>query len=129
MTSSPQPFSRWTRLRARRGCGAEDRRDFERHLTTCPACAAAVAELAGLPGILAVLPGAENAVALTETGAPGSRFPADEHLRAAMHQAHWCCGELAGAAAGAPGAPGSAWPWPAPPSPPFSWAAGSSVPR
>ncbi len=29
-----------------------DRRDFEDHLATCPACATAVSELAGLPGLM-----------------------------------------------------------------------------
>lgn len=43
---------------------SEDRRDFERHLVTCPACSAAVAELAGVPGILGTL-SRDDAVALS----------------------------------------------------------------
>ena len=91
MTSTPDRFREWDAAYVLGALSAEDRRDFERHLTTCPACAAAVAELAGLPGILAVLPAAD-AVALTDTG------PADEHLRAAMHQPQ-VLRRLAGAAA------------------------------
>ena len=34
----------------------DDRRDFERHLGGCEACSRAVAELAGLPGLLAAVP-------------------------------------------------------------------------
>lgn len=45
--------------------GPDDRRAFEEHLTTCAACSAAVAELAGMPGILATL-SKEEAVALLE---------------------------------------------------------------
>lgn len=41
----------------------DDRRAFERHLATCTACATAVAELAGMPGILGALD-RDEAVAL-----------------------------------------------------------------
>lgn len=33
-----------------------DRRAFEQHLASCPECAASVASMAGVPGVLAVLP-------------------------------------------------------------------------
>ncbi|MGD8167599.1 anti-sigma factor family protein [Herbiconiux sp. P16] len=52
--------------------GAEERRAFERHLATCPACTAAVAELAGLPGILGKLTPAEAVALLDETPASAS---------------------------------------------------------
>lgn len=45
--------------------GPDDRRAFEQHLETCASCAAAVAELAGMPGILATL-SKEEAIALLE---------------------------------------------------------------
>jgi anti-sigma factor RsiW len=35
---------------------ATERRDFKHHLTVCTACSVAVAELAGLPGLLAKVP-------------------------------------------------------------------------
>ncbi len=44
---------------------ADERREFEKHLEGCDRCRASVAELAGIPGILAKLPVAE-AVATTE---------------------------------------------------------------
>lgn len=54
----------------------EERREFERHLAGCPACTAAVGELAGLPGILGGL-SADEASALLEDDA---RSAADAHL-------------------------------------------------
>lgn len=45
--------------------GPDDRRAYEEHLTTCATCSAAVAELAGMPGILATL-SKEEAVALLD---------------------------------------------------------------
>jgi anti-sigma factor RsiW len=43
----------------------DDRRAYERHLESCPECRAQVAELAGVPGILAAV-SPEEAVALVE---------------------------------------------------------------
>lgn len=45
---------------------AGDRRTFERHLATCDACTASVAELAALPGLLAQVPASEAEVALQQ---------------------------------------------------------------
>jgi anti-sigma factor RsiW len=84
MTSTPDRFREWDAAYVLGALSAEDRRDFERHLQTCPACAGAVAELAGLPGILSALPVAE-AVAITEAG-PAGPTDADAHLRTALHQ-------------------------------------------
>src|SRR3546814_10906637 len=36
-----------------------ERREFEDHLADCPHCSAAVAELAGLPGLLSMVPADE----------------------------------------------------------------------
>jgi hypothetical protein len=44
----------------------EDRRAFEEHLRTCDSCRAAVTELAGLPGLLRMVP-ADEAAALGST--------------------------------------------------------------
>ncbi|WEO76135.1 zf-HC2 domain-containing protein [Cryobacterium sp. SO2] len=79
MTSTPDNFREWDAAYVLGALSTEDRRTFERHLAGCPACAAAVAELAGMPGILAALPAAE-AQAISEAGA------ADDHLRSALHQ-------------------------------------------
>jgi hypothetical protein len=43
----------------------DERLEYERHLETCAACRAAVAELAGVPGLLGRLP-AEDAVAIAD---------------------------------------------------------------
>ncbi|CAN5217936.1 zf-HC2 domain-containing protein [soil metagenome] len=57
----------------------DDRRAFERHLTTCEPCSASVAELAGLPGILSAL-STDEAVALTAV-------PDAETLHDSAHEA------------------------------------------
>jgi hypothetical protein len=58
--------------------GPGDRRAYEQHLTNCPACTTAVAELAGMPGLLRKL-GAEDAEALMTV-------PDDGHLRGQQHE-------------------------------------------
>ena len=54
--------------------GAEDRRAFEIHLKDCTSCAAAVAELAGMPALLGAI-SAEQAVSLVD----GSSLPGTVH--------------------------------------------------
>jgi hypothetical protein len=61
---------------------ADDRREFERHLASCPACSSAVAEFAGLPGILGKLSPDEAVALVTENDVLSD---ADEHLRAGAH--------------------------------------------
>jgi hypothetical protein len=53
------PFQDWDAAYVLGMLAADDRRAFEQHLTRCAACSAAVAELAGMPGILATLSPAE----------------------------------------------------------------------
>jgi hypothetical protein len=52
-------YSDWDASYVLGALSATDRREFERHLTTCAACSAAVAEIAGLPGLLAKAPAHE----------------------------------------------------------------------
>ena len=59
------PFHDWDAAYVLGQLGPDDRRAYEQHLTTCAACSTAVAELAGMPGILATL-SKEEAVALLE---------------------------------------------------------------
>jgi hypothetical protein len=61
---SDDPFHDWDAAYVLGMLGPDDRRDFERHLATCQACSAAVAELAGVPGILGTL-SRDEAVALS----------------------------------------------------------------
>jgi len=79
----PDPYREWDAAYVLGALSPSDRRAFERHLGSCPACREAVGELAGMPGILGTLT-AEHADALTseDTGdaardddAPGTVVP------------------------------------------------------
>lgn len=48
----------------------DERRRFERHLAECPACARAVSEIAGMPGLLGGLTAEEAEALLTDDAAP-----------------------------------------------------------
>jgi hypothetical protein len=85
MTSTPDRFREWDAAYVLGALSADDRRDYERHLQGCAVCAAAVAELAGLPGILSALPVAE-AVAIDEAATTTPGAAAADHLRTAAHQ-------------------------------------------
>lgn len=63
MNAAQDRFSDWDAAYVLGLLGAEDRRAFERHLKECPTCAAAVAELAGMPALLGAIT-AEQATAL-----------------------------------------------------------------
>jgi hypothetical protein len=78
MNDNPDVFREWDAAYVLGALSSADRADFERHLATCPACSAAVTELAGLPGLLSKL-GTEEAVSLTA-------LPQDGHLMAARHE-------------------------------------------
>jgi hypothetical protein len=54
--TATDPFRDWDAAYVLGGLSGEQRRTFERHIAECPHCAAAVAELAGMPGILGRLP-------------------------------------------------------------------------
>jgi hypothetical protein len=71
MTSPADPFREWDAAYVLGALSADDRRDFERHLQTCPHCARAVAEVAGMPGLLGALPVAD-ALATLSTPAAGT---------------------------------------------------------
>ena len=70
------PFHEWDAAYVLGLLGPDDRRAFELHLKTCASCSAAVAELAGMPGILATL-SKDEAVALLE---PELEEPASDGL-------------------------------------------------
>ena len=73
MKEPVDPFRDWDAAYILGALNADDRRTFERHLGSCPACATAVTELAGIPGILAKID-SDTAVSLVGT-------PHDEYLR------------------------------------------------
>ncbi len=87
MTATPDPYREWDAAYVLGALSPHDRRAFEQHLATCAACREAVAELAGMPGILGMLT-AEHADALVDdartdvpaeasggAGAPSCRSP------------------------------------------------------
>ncbi|MCU1477207.1 MAG: oligopeptidase [Subtercola sp.] len=72
-------FRDWDAAYVLGSLSSAERLEYEQHLSQCPRCSAAVAELAGLPGLLGTLP-ADEAFALdrasTSADAPPSILPA-----------------------------------------------------
>ena len=64
-TPPPDPYREWDAAYVLGALSPRDRRAFEQHLATCPACREAVGELAGMPGILGMLT-VEHADALVD---------------------------------------------------------------
>lgn len=64
------PFSDWDAAYVLGALSIDERREFERHFATCTHCATAVAELAGIPGILSKIDTA-TAVALASASSDG----------------------------------------------------------
>lgn len=67
------PYREWDAAYLLGALSAKDRHVYEEHLHTCADCSAAVASLAGVPGMLAALP-AERALA-TVTAEPPNLLP------------------------------------------------------
>lgn len=82
MTDTTDRFRDWDAAYVLGALDAEDRRAYERHLTECPVCASALAELAGLPGILSKLSSDDALALLSENDAT---LAVDEHLRDGIH--------------------------------------------
>jgi hypothetical protein len=79
-----------------------DRRAFEAHLATCPQCSAAVAELAGMPGLLAQLSTAEVlAPRATPEPVPDTLLPRLGQAMRAHRRRRRLLGSLAGVVAAA----------------------------
>jgi hypothetical protein len=56
VNSAADRFTTWDAAYVLGSLSPADRREFEEHLAGCPACQAAVSELAGLPGLLGQVP-------------------------------------------------------------------------
>lgn len=69
MSDSMDPYAQWDAAYVLGALSAPERHEFETHLATCPRCAAAVAELAGMPGLLAAL-APEQALAIDDGPLP-----------------------------------------------------------
>jgi anti-sigma factor RsiW len=54
---------------------SDERREYEAHLRECPRCAASVAEMAGLPTLLALVPPADIDFEMATPAAPASLLP------------------------------------------------------
>ncbi|MBO1752578.1 zf-HC2 domain-containing protein [Actinotalea sp. BY-33] len=63
MSNETDPFADWDGAYVLGALSAGDRREYEQHLAVCDRCARAVGELAGLPGVLGLVP-AEEAMAI-----------------------------------------------------------------
>jgi hypothetical protein len=84
MTTSPQrfgtegpgsdPYAEWDAAYVLGALAPAERLEFEGHLGGCARCRASVAEIAGLPGLLAQV-GPEDAAALTEVPDPHDGIP------------------------------------------------------
>ena len=72
-TSGVDPFREWDAAYVLGSLDSTDRRAFEDHLRTCDSCHAAVAELAGMPGLLRMVPADE---ATTRGGPPAAEVVA-----------------------------------------------------
>lgn len=56
MSAARDAYSHWDAAYVVGALSPEDRREFEQHLAACASCSRSVAELAGLPGLLAAVP-------------------------------------------------------------------------
>ncbi|EGD42911.1 putative transmembrane anti-sigma factor, partial [Nocardioidaceae bacterium Broad-1] len=65
--SGHETFADWDASYVLGALSPSDRRAFERHLTTCSVCRDAVAELAGMPGLLGALSREEAEELLEDT--------------------------------------------------------------
>jgi anti-sigma factor RsiW len=74
-------YSDWDAAYVIGALSADERREYERHLTACDACREQVAELAGMPGLLAAVPVAQAVAArdaakeVTEQRMPPASLP------------------------------------------------------
>ena len=62
MNAIPDKFAQWDAAYVLGALSPAERREFEEHLAGCPACQAAVSELAALPGLLAQISPADAAM-------------------------------------------------------------------
>ena len=77
--SAHETFVDWDASYVLGALSPSDRRAYERHLAGCGQCREAVAELAGMPGLLGAL-SREEAEELLEDSAPEIAAPADQRL-------------------------------------------------
>ncbi len=69
MSALSDRFATWDAAYVLGALSPVERREYEEHLAGCPACQAAVSELAGLPGLLAQVPPEDGALLAAAPGA------------------------------------------------------------
>jgi anti-sigma factor RsiW len=79
-------YAMWDAAYVLGSLSAADRREFEAHLSGCPSCAAGVAELSGMPALLAKLD--RDVVAEINEAAPSSELPAPDLLPSLLSAVH-----------------------------------------
>ena len=62
MNAPPDKFAQWDAAYVLGALSPADRREYEEHLASCPACQGAVSELAGIPGLLGQVSPADAAM-------------------------------------------------------------------
>ena len=62
MNAPPDRFAQWDAAYVLGALSPADRREYEEHLASCPACQGAVSELAGIPGLLGQVSPADAAM-------------------------------------------------------------------
>lgn len=82
MTETTDRFRDWDAAYVLGALDSEDRRAYERHLAKCPSCSKALAELAGLPGILSKLSTSDAVALLADEDVS---VGVDDHLREGVH--------------------------------------------
>lgn len=75
-TGDNHRYALWDAAYVLGSLSASDRREFEAHMATCPACREAVADLSGVPALLSQLDGAEVAAMNGRTAESLSETPA-----------------------------------------------------
>ncbi|MBE1877378.1 anti-sigma factor family protein [Myceligenerans pegani] len=79
-------YAEWDAAYVLGALSPSDRHAYERHLAECDMCRTAVAELAGMPGLLGTVPAAQAEALGTE--APGATAPSDGFPTAAHDAGH-----------------------------------------
>jgi Putative zinc-finger len=77
MNAIPDKFADWDAAYVLGALSPAERREFETHLASCAHCQAAVAELAGIPGLLAQVSPADAAMLSMAVDNQGTEAPTD----------------------------------------------------
>ncbi len=68
----PDPYREWDAAYVLGSLSPAERREYEEHLASCAGCRSAIAELAGMPGLLGQIPTDDAAVMVASTTGPAA---------------------------------------------------------